>query len=166
MILKKHVREVIFRLHPKVASRCHALGNELGEDESARKKNGMEVAEIAGHVSALIEYTLSCEVTEVGDAILECDPNVCAGTDAVKMFGLCGDHRSQMHDTSCRVLLDKGWYSRVLSGSSRFLDSRPNRGGKSAMSTPFVEDLTAQSCCSEQCGPVALCETAFVQMSF
>ena len=79
---------------------------------------------------------------------------------------LCGDHRSQVHDTSCGVLLDKGWYSRILSGSSRFFRTRPNRGGKSATSTPFVEDLTAQSCCSEQCGPVALCETAFVPMSF
>ena len=48
----------------------------------------MEVAEIAGQVSALIGYILSCEVTEVGDAIFECCPNVCARTDAVKMFGL------------------------------------------------------------------------------
>ena len=104
VILKKHVREVSLRLYRKVASRCHALGNELGEEESARTKNGMEVAEIAGQVSASIEYILSCEVTEVGDAILECCPNVCAGTDAVQMFGLCGDHRSQVHDTSCRVL--------------------------------------------------------------
>ena len=121
------MREVSLRLYRKVASRCHALGNELGEEESARTKNGMEVAEIAGQVSASIEYILSCEVTEVGDAIFACCPNVCAGTDAVQMFGLCGDHRSQVHDTSCRVLLDKGWYSRVLSGTSHFLDSRPNR---------------------------------------
>ena len=32
--------------------------------------------------------------------------------------------------------------------------------------TPFVEDLIAQSCCSEQCGPVALCETAFCSDEF
>ena len=56
MILKKHVREVSFRPCRIVASRCHALGNELGEEESARTINVMEVAEIAGQVSALIEY--------------------------------------------------------------------------------------------------------------
>ena len=124
----------------------------------------MEVAETKEQISTSTNNILSCEITEAGDAIFKCFPNVYAGTDAVKMF-----RAVETTEVGCTIqpFPTRFGTPEFSQDPCDFLTRIQVVCGKSTTSTPFVENVTAMTEVGDaifECCPIVYAETDEVQL--